>query len=554
MFRSLVASAAVAAVSCACGSGTDATGACDSGIAESLQAWADRGFSGTIAIVSASGLECELGFGSADREANVANAPDTVFSIGSVSKAVTAAAVMVAVDDGQLSVDDRAGELLTDLSGQAAEVTVDQLLHHTSGLTGDLGRDHQPLTRTQAIEAASRLESAFPAGTDFLYSNAGYTLLAIIVEQAVGEPYREFVAERVLRLPDGSAVGGFWDGRPATPGPRAVGYLDQGPSTQSGGFAGPHWALAGNGDVAMTTTELALWTQALLGGELLPPERTAQITRPAFDHGGGSGEAAGWVTFDAGRFGTPILAASGGGGDTGHDVAVVWAADEQRVVALASNTQDITAEELIRQIGPALVTGQPLPRPADEASIDPARAAAAAGIYTLPGGDSFELTFDDGVLEIAAVGAQAMTALFPLADGLSGADVVEHEQHVLALLAGETRAGREERALLEEDFGLIEDVTVRGTIFDGGELRTYVTVTSGDRSGLLWYALDDRGGIAAVEGPTPPPARVLVGGPSGTFRLEDRGGSGPEVMVTIEDGLLSMTGAEGVATTARRTE
>ncbi|GAB4005969.1 hypothetical protein GCM10029992_55340 [Glycomyces albus] len=290
---------------------------CDPGLVSALSAWAEAGYSGSIAITDEAGLACETGFGSADAESGEPNTAETVFAIGSVSKAFTAAAILDLADAGVLSLDDRAGDLLPGLGGPAAGATVEQLLLHTGGLAGSHGADHEPLARDEAVEALSGLESAFEPGTDYLYSNSGYTLLALIVDEQSGSPYRDYLAEEILALPDGHRAGGFWDGKPGAPGPRAIGYEGGHRAESTGDFAGPHWALAGNGDLAMTAGELASWTSALFEGEIISPEATALLTGTEFGHGDGSTELPGWVALDAEDFGSPVYASAGGAATPG---------------------------------------------------------------------------------------------------------------------------------------------------------------------------------------------------------------------------------------------
>lgn len=223
---------------------------CPTELIEALSAWEDAGFSGSIAVSTASEFDCRAGFGEADRSDGMPNTPDTVYSIGSVSKAFTAAAVAGLVDDGRVALTDRAGDVVPGLRGAAADATIKQLLLHTSGLSGSHGADHEPLSRSQAIAAINTMRPAFTPGTDHLYSNSGYTLLAAVVEEAAQTSFREYLTARILRLPDGDVAGGFWDGRPAAAGPRAIGYHQAGATSAMGEFAGPHWALQGNGDLA----------------------------------------------------------------------------------------------------------------------------------------------------------------------------------------------------------------------------------------------------------------------------------------------------------------
>lgn len=542
--------------------------ACPPDLDEAFGAWAEAGFSGTIAVVTDGEPDCLAAYGTADAATGAPNTVDTVFAIGSVSKAVTAAAVYALVDDGKLTPTDRVGDLVPGLVGPAAEVTVEQLLVHTAGLTGDHGDDHQPLGHDGAVAAIGGLAQAFPPGTDHLYSNAGYTLLALVVEQVAGTDYRQFVASRVLMLPDGAVAGGFWDGDPAAAGPRAVGVLEDGSAGQPGDFVGPHWAMAGNGDLAMSTRDLAAWTDSLFRAEIVSPSSAAAIATPGFDHGDGTAETPGWVAMDESRFGEPVLAAAGGGGDTGQEAVVAWLPDSERVVAVASNTPDITAEDLLAAVGPALVAGE-LPPPPAGPSVNPDRGvdaeeiAALAGTYVLTRDDathdsagdpesrsadgSFEVAPHDDGLAVTAAGPAAVAALFPLPDGM-GADAADHEERVRALLAGETDAGREEREAVESDLGPIEEVALVGTIVEDRELRTYVTITVGGDSVTGWYALDEHGGIAAVDLGGGGPALVVVPAGGGTFRPTDPTGRATDVTVGFGEDRLTVAGPAGSTT------
>jgi CubicO group peptidase (beta-lactamase class C family) len=521
--------------------------ACAPELGEAFTAWAEAGFSGTVAVTTGGEPDCLAAYGTADEATGAPNSADTVFAIGSVSKAFTAAAVFALVDDGSLALTDRAGDLVPGLGGPAAGVTVEQLLLHTSGLTGDIGQDHEPLDRAQAVAALSGLQQAFRPGTDDLYSNAGYTLLALIVEEVSGSDHRGFVAARVLPLPGGEMAGGFWDGEPAAAGPRAIGVLEDGSTGQAGDFAGPHWAMAGNGDLAMTTRELATWTHALFTGQVVSPAAVERLLATRFDHGDGSAELPGWVALDEATFGEPALAAAGGGGDTGHDTVVAWLPDSERVVAMASNTPEVTAEDLVQAVGPALVSGDTLPRPEGPAAdVDPEEMAALAGTYELAEGGSFAVAAHEDGLEITATGPTAVSALFPLPEGGPTADdAAAHEDRVRALLAGETDEGREERDAVESEVGPITDVEVVGTIVADGELRTYVTITADGEPVTGWYAVDEEGGVAAVDLGDGGPSLVVGPAGSGALRPVDPTGRTADVVVGFGGDRMTVTGPAG---------
>lgn len=512
--------------------GSSPPSGCDPQLDAALDAWAEAGFSGAVSITAAGEPVCEAGYGSADRAAGRPNTAATVFAIGSVTKAFTAAAVLDLADDGRLTLDDRVGDHLPELRGPAADATLRQLLVHTSGLNGSPGADHQPLGRDDALAAIAAMRPAFPPGTDYLYTNAGYTLLALVVEEVTGS-YREHAATRILR---GLPSAGFWDGSPAARGDRAVGYLDDGSTGAAGDFAGPHWALDGNGALAMTMPDLAAWTWSLFTGGVVSAEAARTIATPQVDLGDGASETPGWVAHDASAFGVPFLASAGGGGDVGHEAMVVWIPNGERVLAVASNGPEVTAEELVEAIGPALAAGEPVPAPdVPGGAVDPGVAAAIVGDYRLDTGGAFLVSDDDG-LRIAARGADAVRALFPPADPDA---VREHERAVEALLAGRTEAGREELAALSDDFGPVGGFEPAGTVLADGELRTYVTLDTGGAPLLAWYALNDDGGVEGVEVGADPPSVSLA--PDGRgFRPSDPAGAGPDITMTFGDDTVTV--------------
>lgn len=521
---------------------------CDPRLEEGLLAWAGAGFSGSIAVSTGGELECLAAYGLADDATETPNTTDTAFSIGSISKAFAAAAVLDLVDVGKLSLSDRAGELIPDLGGPAADATVEQLLLHTSGLTGSHGGDHEPLGRDDAVAAIAGLERAFEPGSEFLYSNAGYTLLALIVEEVSDVSYRDYLAAEILPLPDGEVAGGFWDGEPAVPGPRAIGYLEDGPTDEIGDFGGPHWALAGNGDLGMAIRDLAAWTHALFTGEIVSPESVDAIGTTGFDRENGESEKPGWVAYDESEFGTPVLASAGGGGDVGHEAVVVWIPEGERVIAIATNTPDLTAAELLQEIGPALAAGDPVPPPrASSGDVDPADVAAIVGTYQLDTGGSFEVAARDRRLAVSARGEDAVTALFPLPEGVTADDAATHEQRVAALLAGGTEEGRKERSLLESELGPIEDVEAMGTIVVDGELHTYVAVRSRAESIRGWYSVNEGGGVEAAEAPAAPPTLPLVASADRRYRPDDPTAGGPQVTVEFDGRRMTVSGPNGKA-------
>ena len=531
--------------------GGSATADCPDGVVDAVDAWGDAGFDGVVSILRGS-ESCVTAVGVRDRASHQPMTDETVFAIGSVSKAFTAAAVLQLVAEDRLDLHATAGSLVARLRGPAASATVAQLLTHTSGLLGGAGDDHQPLSRRAAVDASSELPRVFPAGTDFGYTNGGYTLLALIIDSVTGD-YRGYLAHLLdpsRAVPDA----GFWDGHPAARGPRAVGYTEAGRSQQSGDFPGRHWAMSGNGDLAMSMPTLAALTAALFRGEILPARATAALTKPRWNNGDGTSETYGWVRLGADVLGAVGLAAAGGGGDTGHNAVVAYLPASDLVVAIGSSTPEVNAEELMQAIIGPLVAGDPVPLPAgpDPTPPDPETVAGAVGTYLLDGGGRLVLSAGDGPATIRAVGAAAVDALFAPPPGISQRDLDRHEAAVLDLLAGDDPAGRAERRVASRAVGGLRQAALRGTVVDHNELQTYVRLFGDDATLDGWYSLDEHGGVAAAQIPADPPSVELDEQRGDALISADPTARRPDIRVTAVHGVLRVDNGATVVTARRR--
>src|SRR5437879_4125345 len=146
------------------------------------------------------------GYGLANIEEDVAITPQSVFDIGSTSKQFTAASILLLEKQGKLSVDDDVRKFVPELPAYGQQITIVQLLNHTSGL-----RDYLTLfelaginidsvtTDGDALALITRQKALnFAPGTDWLYSNSGFFLLSVIVQRASGKTLREFASENIF--------------------------------------------------------------------------------------------------------------------------------------------------------------------------------------------------------------------------------------------------------------------------------------------------------------------------------------------------------------------
>ncbi|MGP4022494.1 serine hydrolase domain-containing protein [Actinomadura sp. 3N407] len=211
-----------------------------------------------------------------------------LFRIGSTTKTFTATVVMQLVAENKVGLDDPVERYLPALVPNGENITVRQLLNHTSGIREYLedseefpleGQDF--LDRMRFTDYAPRtlaqigvsLPPLFPPGTGSRYSNTNYVLAGLIIEKVTGRSYAEEVRRRIIRplgLDDTSLPGT----RTSIPGPHAHGYIQ----VTEDGTTRPvditrlnaSWAWAA-GEMISTTGDLNRFFAALLGGRLLPP-------------------------------------------------------------------------------------------------------------------------------------------------------------------------------------------------------------------------------------------------------------------------------------------
>jgi CubicO group peptidase (beta-lactamase class C family) len=147
-------------------------------------------------------------YGMANLEYGVPNTPETIFESGSVAKQFTATAMVLLAQDGKLSLDDDVRKYLPEVPDFGKKITIRNLLTHTSGLRDQWGllglRGSPPGSQVHSFATILDLVSHqkalnFDPGAEYLYSNTGYTLAAIIVQRVSGQPFATFTEERMFK-------------------------------------------------------------------------------------------------------------------------------------------------------------------------------------------------------------------------------------------------------------------------------------------------------------------------------------------------------------------
>ena len=212
------------------------------------------------------------GYGSADLEHDAAITPATPFYIASVSKQFTAMSIVLLAQEGRLSLDDSVRQWVPEVPSFGSPITIRQLLYHTSGL-----RDYftllalsgwptdGPLTERQFLDLISKQKHLnFAPGEEFLYSNTGYALLAIVVQRVSGKSLRDYAAEHIFK-PLGMTHTEFRDDHHRLIPQRAVGYQ---PVDGSFRVSQPEFDVVGDGGLYSTVEDLAKWDANFRSGRV----------------------------------------------------------------------------------------------------------------------------------------------------------------------------------------------------------------------------------------------------------------------------------------------
>ncbi|GGF21217.1 hypothetical protein GCM10011611_29140 [Aliidongia dinghuensis] len=238
----------------------------------------------TVGVLSGGRVLLQRSAGLASLELDVPIGPDTCFRVASVTKQFTCAAILLLGSEGKLRLDQDVHELLPNLPDFGERITLDHLMHNTSGLRDFLelmrmaGMDLQIPCTPEDLLAAIKLQRTlnFTPGGRFAYSNTNFLLLGRIVERLSGQPLGAFVGERIL-APLGMTRSRLVQATSEVVPGLATGYIPQGDGYVRAGHAFPQ---GGEGGLVSCVGDLALWdhnfTTGTVGGVDLGEALAAQ--------------------------------------------------------------------------------------------------------------------------------------------------------------------------------------------------------------------------------------------------------------------------------------
>jgi CubicO group peptidase (beta-lactamase class C family) len=234
---------------------------------DKIFSWTKPNEPGCAVAVSQNGkIVVNKAYGSADLEREVPITPNTIFDAGSVRKQFVAAAILLLVEEGKLSLSDDVRKHIPQLPDYSQKITVDHLLTHTSGI-----RDWQPLLNLAGGDPDAmtmilrQRELNFAPGEEWSYSNSGYVLLPEIVARTSGMPFSEFARKRLFE-PLGMKMTTYVDDPLSLIKNRALAYKKEAAGWKMDMYLGND--RGGAGGLFTTASDLVTWNDALTNNRL----------------------------------------------------------------------------------------------------------------------------------------------------------------------------------------------------------------------------------------------------------------------------------------------
>ena len=315
--------------------------------------------SASVAIVKDGTIVYLQAYGSARLDPRIPAQSEMRYSIGSISKQFTAAAMLLLQEEGKLSLDDRVSKYLPNLT-RANEVSIRQLLSHTSGYQDYWPQDYvppsmlQPITAEKIMDQWARKPLDFDPGSKWQYSNTNYVIAGVIIEKVSGMPLLQFLQTRVcasLGMKSAANIDQEKLGDTDATGYKryALGPLRVAPKEGKG------WLFA-MGELAMPAGDLARWDISIIEQKLLKPSSYSELeTEVRLKNGLGTQYGLGVdVSSQSDR-----RALAHGGEVSGFTAEnIVFPDDRAAVVVLTNQDAARASGEIARQISALLFTTQ----------------------------------------------------------------------------------------------------------------------------------------------------------------------------------------------------
>ena len=243
-----------------------------------------KDFSGVVLVAQNDDILFNKAYGRKNSQENGFNDINTVFDMGSITKQFTAAGILKLEMQNELSVSDSLSKYFESIPNDKKNITIHQLLTHSSGLLGGIGGDYETITEEEFLDQVFNSQLISPIGERFNYSNIGYSLLGLIIERTSGMDYESFLRLEIFE-PSNMYHTGYiipdWQQNEV-----ANGYLNgvenNKPNEENWSDNGPYLNLKGNGGILTRASDMLLWSHSIMNNTVLDKATTSKYLFPHF--------------------------------------------------------------------------------------------------------------------------------------------------------------------------------------------------------------------------------------------------------------------------------
>jgi CubicO group peptidase (beta-lactamase class C family) len=346
-----------------------------------LKAYLDQGkFQGSALIAKGGKILLAKGYGMANEEHDVPNKPNTKFRLGSITKQFTAVAILQLQEQGKLNVKDPIGKYIPNSPDAWKTVTIHHLLTHTSGIPSytsvpEYGKRMRESSSTLDFLARFKDKALdFEPGSKYTYSNSGYFLLGVIIEQVSGLSYEKYLRQNIFDKVDMQDSGYDWDSTILKN--RAAGYsLDKDGKHRNAPFLDMGQPYAA-GSLYSTVEDLYRWDRVLNTEKVLSKKSLDAAWTPALNNYG-----YGWTIS---KIAGDHRVIAHGGGINGFATTMMRLPEDDAFIAVFSNLESANPGKIGSELA-RLLLGENVEPPRERKAVNvPAEVLARyAGKYQL---------------------------------------------------------------------------------------------------------------------------------------------------------------------------
>jgi len=348
-------------------------------------------------------------FGMANLELGVPMKPENVFEIGSITKQFTAVSILMLQEQGKLKVTDPLSKYMADYPEQGKNVSIHQLLNHTSGIKSYTGmpsfmsRAREDMTPTELIDVFKNEPMDFEPGSEYAYNNSAYIILGHIIEVVSGKSYAEFIEENIFdKL---GMKNSYYGSHSKIIKNRAYGYQPIDGGYRNADYLSLTLPYAA-GSIMSCVDDLLLWSQAIHNNTLISEKsKKLAFTEGKTTQGSRIYYGYGWSIDEIN--GTPTI--EHGGGIFGYTTYGVYVPSENLYAIVLTNTNGNNPTDVTVEIA-SHALGKPYKSVA-KTSVSEKEMKQWVGAYSFDNDVNRFITFKNGTLYSQREGSEDLPLL-----------------------------------------------------------------------------------------------------------------------------------------------